>query len=112
MVFEFSGEQRPLYPCQMFGVDLPTNNQKAAQQYVRIIPLKAARCAYPLSSSLSTDVLRGNHWIDDGFDTAPIMVAQDDFSRLHDAGTARISFRPKKNSLIALLRWEDAVASR
>ncbi|MER9871027.1 hypothetical protein NKJ35_28350 [Mesorhizobium sp. M0136] len=96
MVFELGGEQRHLYPCQMFGVDLPTNNQKAAQQYVRIIALKAARCAYPLSYSLSTDVHRGNHSINDGFDTAPIMMAQDDFSRLHDAGAARISFHPKK----------------
>ncbi|WP_155922529.1 hypothetical protein [Mesorhizobium sp. L103C131B0] len=51
-----------------------------------------------------------NHWIDDGFDAAPTVVAQDDFSRLHDAGAAMISFH-KKISPIALLRWEDAVAS-
>ncbi|ESZ01991.1 hypothetical protein X736_31835 [Mesorhizobium sp. L2C089B000] len=30
----------------MFGVDLPSKNQKALQQYARIFGLKAATCAY------------------------------------------------------------------
>ncbi|MER9883867.1 hypothetical protein [Mesorhizobium sp. M0118] len=88
MVFEFSGRtaaslsmpnvwSRTAHQQSESGATIrPDHSAQSGEMRLSVVLFRVERSS------------RGNHWIDNGFDTAPIMVAQDDFSRLHDAGAA------------------------